>query len=178
MLSLYTRSLLTLIARIGEICDHPKHELPIPHVARWLAQGFTMMSEMWDKDSVTIKRMLHVEAKRMRPFTSDDEHRMDRADNKVFEHLKDIVHTAIELDQMMMCSKAIFQIHWRDQSQNPGQLVRWNPEVMEADGWEHDLSKKSRVRFYVSPILYKTGSADGQGYDSQMVLAKGKVICD
>jgi hypothetical protein len=167
--------LLILIARAGDMEGRSEAIAPI---ARWLAEGSTMMSEMWDKDTIDIKRMLHTETKRLRPFIADHQTRTDRIDKKVSDHLKGIIGSAIELDQMMMCSKAIFQIHWRDRSQKPGHLERWNPEAMEAVAWEHEPSPKRRVRFYASPILYKAGTADGQRYDSSMVLAKGTVICD
>jgi hypothetical protein len=159
--------------------ENPSENKPsIAYIAKWLAQGATMMSQLWKKDSTAVKRMVHTEAKRLRPFASDHRFKLDRVDKKVSDQLSDIISSAIELDQMMMSSKAVFMIHWRDQSQKPGPLERWNPEVMEAEAYEQDLSEKSRVKLRLSPILYKVGTADGQNYDSRMVLAKSTVVCD
>ncbi|KAH7197019.1 uncharacterized protein B0J16DRAFT_390893 [Fusarium flagelliforme] len=168
----------SLIARIRGIDGHSEHELSIAHITRWLAQGSTMLSEMWEEDANAIKHMVRTEAKRLRPFTSDLQLRTDRTDKKISDQLRDIFNSAIELDRMMMCSRAVFLIEWRDLSQNPGSPQRWNPEVMEAEAWEQDPSQKSRVKLRLSPILYKFGTADGQNYDSRMVLAKSQVVCD
>nr|CEG05045.1 unnamed protein product [Fusarium clavum] len=168
----------SLIGRMGAVENPSENKPSIAYIAKWLAQGATMMSQLWKKDSTAVKRMVHTEAKRLRPFASDHRFKLDRVDKKVSDQLSDIISSAIELDQMMMSSKAVFMIHWRDQSQKPGPLERWNPEVMEAEAYEQDLSEKSRVKLRLSPILYKVGTADGQNYDSRMVLAKSTVVCD
>lgn len=136
------------------------------------------MNQLWEKDSTAVKRMVHNEAKCLRPFASNHRFRLDRVDKKISDQLSDIIGSAIELDEMMMRSKAVFMIHWRDQSQELGSLERWNPKVMEAEAYEQDLSEKSHVKLRVSPTLYKAGTADGQNYDSRMVLAKSAVVCD
>ena len=163
---------------MGAAGDHPDNKPSIAHIAKWLAQGATMMSQLWKKDSAAVKRMVHTEAKRLRPFASDHRFKVDRVDKKVSDQLADIISSAIELDQMMMSSKAVFMIHWRDLSQKPGHPERWNSEVMEAEAYEQDLSAKSHVKLRVSPTLYKVGTADGQNYDFRMVLAKSTVVCD
>ena len=170
--------LLTLIERMGAVEKHSNDKPSIAYTAKWLAQGAAMMSQLWKKDSTAVKRMVHTEAKRLRPFASDHRSRLDRVDKKVSDLLSDIISSTIELDQMMMSSKAVFILHWRDQSQKPGHPERWNPEVMEAEAYEQELSEKSRVKLRLSPTLYKVGTADGQNYDSVMILAKGKVVCD
>ncbi|RBR23660.1 uncharacterized protein FIESC28_03589 [Fusarium coffeatum] len=168
----------SLIGRMGAVEKHSNDKSSIAYIAKWLAQGAAMMNQLWEKDSTAIKRMVHDEAKRLRPFASNHRFRLDRVDKKISDQLSDIIGSAIELDQMMMRSKAVFMIHWRDRSQEMGPLERWNPEVMEAEAYEQDLSEKSRVKLRLSPTLYKVGTADGQNYDSRMVLAKSAVVCD
>ena len=157
---------------------HSDNEPSVARIAKWLAQGATMIGQLWDKDDAAIKRMVHTETKRLLPFVSDHQSKVDRAYKKISDQLSDIICSAVELDQMMMCSKAVFQVRWLDQSQKPGPLGRWNPEVMEAEAYKQDLSEKSRVKFRLSPIVYKAGTADGRNYDSRMVLVKGRVVCD
>ena len=137
-----------------------------------------MMGKVWDEDTNIFKHMMRTEVKRLRPFASDRQSRADRTGKKILDQLRDIINSAIELDKMMMCSRVVFLIDWWDTSQNPRSLQRWNPEVMEAEAWEKDLSQKSHVKLRLSPILYKFGTADGQNYDTRMVLAKSGVVCD
>jgi hypothetical protein len=137
-----------------------------------------MMSKLWDKDHAVLQRLVNVEAKCLRPFYSGGQPRNDRSEKSILDQLRGIMDSAIELDKMMMCSKAIFQVHWRDRSQKPDLTQRYNKDVMVSEAYENDLSPKSRVRFYISPVLYKVGTADGQSYDSRMVLAKGVVVCE
>ena len=69
-----------------------------------------MMGEIWDKDINAFNHMMHTEVKRLRPFASDRQSRADRTDKKISDQLRDIIDSAIELDKMMMCSKAIFLV--------------------------------------------------------------------
>ncbi|KAM0216643.1 hypothetical protein ACHAPA_007593 [Fusarium lateritium] len=167
-----------IIDRTTEIENAPDYELSVSHVARWLAQGSTMMSKFWDNDHTVLQRLVYIEAKCLRPFFSSGESRADRSEEKIIDQLRGIMNSAIEIDKMMMCSKAIFQVHWRDQSQNPSLTQRYNKDVMECEAYENNLSPKSRVRFFISPALYKFGTADGQSYSSAMVVAKAIVVCE
>lgn len=49
---------------------------------------------------------------------------------------------------------------------------------MEAVGYETELSSESIVKMVISPFLYKAGNADGQNYESSMLLIKADVVCD
>jgi hypothetical protein len=169
---------LTLKARLGDGINIPNCDDPIAHAARWLAQGSVMMSKLWERDDRVIRRLVLAEAKLLRPFHSTSQSTTDRCDRKVTDQLRDILNSAIELDQMMMCSRAIFQIHWQDKSQSLSTLGMLNEDVMHSEASAKELSPKSRVIFYISPIVYKAGTADGQGYHSRMVLAKATVVCD
>ncbi|RKL33576.1 hypothetical protein BFJ72_g9800 [Fusarium proliferatum] len=167
-----------IISRVGDGISIPNCDDPIAHTARWLAQGSVMMSNLWERDDRGMRRLVLAEAKRLRPFHSTPQSTADRCDKKVTDQLRDILGTAIELDQMMMGSKAIFLTHWRDQSQNHSPAEMWNEGAMDSEACTNALSPKSRVIFFISPILRKVGTADGQRYNSNMVLAKGLVVCD
>ncbi|KAF9761345.1 hypothetical protein IL306_003856 [Fusarium sp. DS 682] len=174
----YLLALLTLEARIRDSGNPRNNETSVAHAAKWLAQGSIMMSRLWENDNIRIRHLVHNETRRLRTFHPAQQSRTDRAEKRIFDQLKDIVDSAIVLNKMMMCSKAIFQVHWRDQSQKPGGHQRWNEDAMVAEAYTNDLSPKSRVMFSISPILHKVGTADGQRYNSRMVLAKGVVVCN
>ncbi|KAF5561107.1 hypothetical protein FNAPI_3847 [Fusarium napiforme] len=167
-----------LKARIGDGINIPSSDDPVAYAARWLAQGSAMMGSLWERDDRGFRRLVLAEAKLLRPFYSTHQSLADRCDRKVTDQLRDILNSAIELDEMMMRSKAIFQVHWRDRSQSPNSAARWNGNVMDSVASTKALSPRSRVVFFISPVVYKTGTADGQKYDSQMVLAKASVVCD
>ncbi|RKK72780.1 hypothetical protein BFJ69_g9873 [Fusarium oxysporum] len=167
-----------IISRVGDGINIPNCDDPIAHAARWLAQGSVMMCNLWERDDRGIRRLVLAEAKRLRPFHSTHQSTADRCDRKVVDQLREILGSAIELDQMMMRSKAIFQIHWRDESQSLSTAEMWNEDVMDSEASTKILSPKSRVIFFISPIVYKAGTADGQRYNSRMVLAKASVVCN
>ncbi|KAF4951136.1 hypothetical protein FGADI_7751 [Fusarium gaditjirri] len=167
-----------IISRIGDGISIPNSDDPVAYAARWLAQGSAMMSNLWERDDRSIRRLVLAENKLLWPFYSTSHYMADRCDRKVVDLLREILGSAIELDQMMMRSKAIFQIHWRDQSQSLSTAEVWNEDVMDSVASTKTLSPKSRVIFFISPIVYKAGTADGQRYNSQMVLAKASVVCN
>ncbi|KAF5235488.1 hypothetical protein FANTH_11712 [Fusarium anthophilum] len=167
-----------IINLVGDSESMLNTETSIAHAARWLAQGSDMFNKLWESDDRLSKRLILAEAKRLRPFYPARLFTTDRCDKQVTDQLRGIIHTAIDLDKMMMRSKAIFKVHWRDQSQKPCGHQVWNEDVMDAEASESVLSTRSRVLFLISPILHKVGTADGQRYDSQMVLAKASVVCD
>ncbi|KAF5972606.1 hypothetical protein FCOIX_9246 [Fusarium coicis] len=167
-----------IITRIGDVINIPNSDDPVAYAARWLAQGSALMGSLWERDDRGFRRLVLAEAKLLRPFHSTHQSMADRCDRKVTDQLREILNSAIELDEMMMRSKAIFQVHWRDRSQSLNSATMWNQNIMDSVASKKTLSPKSRVVFFVSPVVYKTGTADGQRYDSQMVLAKASVVCD
>lgn len=97
---------------------------------------------------------------------------------RVRDEISVIIDCAVELDQMLMCSKALFQIHWKDHCQDHTKRQRYNPNVMDAISYDTELSEQSIVKMVISPFLYKAGNADGQNYESSMLLIKATVVCD
>ncbi|KAM6531676.1 hypothetical protein FSOLCH5_001130 [Fusarium solani] len=92
--------------------------------------------------------------------------------------MKAILKSALELDQMLMSSRALFLVRWPDTRQDTSELLAFDEALMEAVAWEREVSPKSVVELIVSPSLVKLGNADGQNYDKHIVLAKGSVVCN
>ncbi|RTE70991.1 hypothetical protein BHE90_014612 [Fusarium euwallaceae] len=166
-----------LIDRIGQE-DSQEQPPACQQAARWFAQGSSMLNRFWGSDMKCVRSLTNTETKRLRPFFSSPSASFDRTDKRVWDEIKAIIKCAVELDQIFMCSKAIFQIHWRDDSQKPSMRQRFNSDIMHAVCYEKDLSPKSMVQFFISPFLYKAGNADGQNYECRMLLTKGSVVCD
>ncbi|KLO79447.1 uncharacterized protein LW93_2816 [Fusarium fujikuroi] len=89
--------------------------------------------------------------------------------------MKAIIDTALELDEMLMNSKAIFTIRRPESDGSKNQ--RFDATEMEAFIQGKDLSSKTVVEFAISPMLIKMGNADGCNYDSRMVVCKSLVVC-
>lgn len=125
-----------------------------------------------------VKRLVDTEIEFLKPFFIHRQTRNNRTDKKVNEQLTDIINSAIELDKMIMCSKAILTIQWSVPSNRSSSIVRFDQEFMHCCRRESQPSPKTRVKFVMSPFLYKSGTADGQNYDTAMVLAKAVVVCN
>ncbi|KAM0424776.1 hypothetical protein ACHAPT_010086 [Fusarium lateritium] len=168
-----------IINRINASDDDPgAPTYPIQQAARWFVQGSSILNQLWGSQPQHLADLINAETQLLRPFFLPRHASLDGQDKKVREELKAIMEVAVEIDQMLMCSKAIFQIHWNDACQNPSKSQRFNSEVMDALCHERVLSPESRVTMVVSPMLFKIGNADGQNYDSRMLLAKATVVCE
>lgn len=137
-----------------------------------------MLNHLWGDDQEAVRALVNEETRRLRPFFPVQHKSFDRTEKKVWDEIKAITEEAIELDQIFMSSKAIFQVHWKDESQNPSMRHRFNSEAMDAVCHNKDLSPGSMVIMILSPFLYKLGNADGQNYDCRMLLAKASVVCN
>ncbi|KAH7273993.1 hypothetical protein B0J15DRAFT_541926 [Fusarium solani] len=157
--------------------DAQKHRQICQQAARWLAQGSGILNQLWGCESGGARALANIETKRLMPFLSAQNSNSDRA-QKVSDEIRVIVECAVELDQIFMCSKALFQIHWKDHGQDHSKRQRYNSSIMEAVGYETELSSESIVKMVISPFLYKAGNADGQNYESSMLLIKADVVCD
>jgi hypothetical protein len=89
--------------------------------------------------------------------------------------MKGIIEAAMELDEMLMSSKAIFTVCWPEI--NSPKRQRFNTTEMEAFVRGKYLTSKTVVEFAISPLLIKMGNADGCNYDSRMVVCKSLVVC-
>lgn len=145
--------------------------------ARWLAQGSGILNQLWGREPQGIKALADIETRRLMAFLPGQNIGPDGA-IKVRDQISAIIECAVELDQMLMCSKALFQTHWKDQCQGPSKPQRFNPSTMDALYSEKELSSENVVEIVVSPFLSKAGNADGQNYECSMVLAKATVVCD
>ncbi|KAF5617448.1 hypothetical protein F52700_12643 [Fusarium sp. NRRL 52700] len=156
----------------------PDYLTTLAHAARSFSQVSAMFSKLWDDNNEFIKELISHETRLLRPFILRGSTRVSRSEKKINEQLTDIVQCAIELDKMMMCSKAYFRIMWNLPGKKSPTNVRYDNKFMESGIYEVKLGSKSRVKFFISPILFKTGTADGQKYDTMNVLAKASVVCN
>ncbi|KAF5531843.1 hypothetical protein FNAPI_13120 [Fusarium napiforme] len=134
--------------------DKPSGRGPtLRHVARWAAQGAALFGHFFLKAFVTFPK--------------------DKPSADLLQEMKTIIDAALELDEMLMNSKAIFTVHRPESDGSKNQ--RFDATRMDAFIQGKDLSSKTVVEFAISPMLIKMGNADGCNYGSCMVVCKSLV---
>ncbi|KAL6834057.1 hypothetical protein J3E69DRAFT_376945 [Trichoderma sp. SZMC 28015] len=90
--------------------------------------------------------------------------------------IKKLIAKTAELHSIMMKSKAIFLVQWIGEYDGK-ELVPFDQTKMSSlqYGDEFDASN-SFVKFVEAPGLVKIGNADGEQFDTQMVLCESQVI--
>lgn len=144
----------------------------------WLSQGRAIIDHLWDADEEAQQRLLLQELHYLNPFLESRARGSELLHGTIKDQLAVIMQDALELDQILMSSKAVFLIKWHYTSQSDDGAMRFDSETMNAADWEADISSSSSVRLFVSPALIKVGNADGENYDRHIVLAKASVVCD
>ncbi|KAJ4131117.1 hypothetical protein NW768_006659 [Fusarium equiseti] len=162
-----------LVARAPEV-DGSKHpSLSARHVARWSAQGAALFGHFFERDQKALNHLASEEIDKLKSFCRPSS---KKPTTDFLQDMKTIIRNALDLDEMLMNSRAIFTVRWCDNGQS--ETLRFDETRMEASAHNKDLSPKSAVEFEISPMLIKTGNADGGNYDSFMILCKASVVCD
>ncbi|KAF5663105.1 hypothetical protein FHETE_7672 [Fusarium heterosporum] len=162
------------LIELASVADEPGHSGPsIRHVARWSAQGASLFVHFLGRDSKVFKQLLIDETKKLGSFCKIVSR---ESETGLLLEMKGILETALDLDDMLMSSKAIFWVHWALVEQSdPAHYIA---NEMEAVAYSKELTPKTSVKFEVSPMLVKMGNADGCNYGSSMVLSKALVVCE
>ncbi|KAF5001282.1 hypothetical protein FGRMN_1127 [Fusarium graminum] len=145
----------------------------VRHVARWSAQGASLFVHLLGRDQKVFKRLVMDEAKKLRSFCDIGS---KESEDELLREMKGILETALNLDDMLMSSKAIFHIRWA--VTEGSKQTRYMADKMQAVAYNKDLTPKTVVEFDIAPMLIKIGNADGCNYDSSMLLAKALVVCE
>ncbi|KAF5537427.1 hypothetical protein FMEXI_9883 [Fusarium mexicanum] len=140
------------------------------HVARWAAQGAALFGHFFLRNEQALRTRAACEVEGLKAFLAFPK---DKSSSDLFQEMKTIIDTALELDEMLMNSKAIFTICRPEGDGSKNQ--RFDATEMEAFIQGKDLSSKTVVEFAISPMLIKMGNADGCNYDSRMVVCKSLV---
>ncbi|UKZ77422.1 hypothetical protein TrVFT333_005143 [Trichoderma virens FT-333] len=107
-----------------------------------------------------------------RPFLPDS--RLERESFKI--EIETMITKAAELHSMMMKSKAIFLVEWNGDDDGE-QLAPYDPKYMTSVQYVRDAdTSNSFVKFVEAPGLVKIGNADGENFDTSMVLCEASVI--
>ncbi|EFY90830.1 hypothetical protein J3458_002968 [Metarhizium acridum] len=148
----------------------------IAAVYDWLQSGWPIakpvtpdsVNELLRKDCEKIYQMIHGKDGRER---SDS-----RAESR--EELRDILSLALELDDMIMTSRAMVTVVWPNEipELNAGIHTAYCESYMELVEGDREPGENVGLTLSVTPILLKKGNARGTNYESQIVLVKGDVV--
>ncbi|KAF7537726.1 hypothetical protein G7Z17_g12788 [Cylindrodendrum hubeiense] len=167
--------------KIAHLRAQERNNSPGPFVQRvagWHAQASLVLEDLWDYDEKELHDLITIETHRLRPFWSAQSVSPDISECRTLGEMKEILEGALELDSMLMGSKAIFTPSWTCDYWEADGKLRYNSDAMEVLASDHMISEHSLVVFFTSPALYKMGNANGQNYDSRVALIKASVVCD
>lgn len=147
-------------------------------LARWRAQGSALFEELRDSNEKQLNDVISAETRLLELFWSEKPGSPNRSEVKTWDEMKGILEGALELDRLLMGSKAIFKAAWEHDLWRAAEARHYHPYNMEVVASNHPISARSPVIFFTSPVLFKIGNADGQNYDNFVVLVKASVVCD
>ncbi|EMT61599.1 hypothetical protein FOC4_g10014664 [Fusarium odoratissimum] len=138
------------------------------------AAFLALFGHFFGRDQHAFRREARSEVDRLKLFCNIT---ADKSGTDLHQEMKAILEAALDLDEMLMSSKAIFLVRWPQDGQSKT-LQRFDANQMESLAHTNELSSKTIVRFFISPMLIKIGNADGCNYDSEMTLCKATVACE
>ncbi|KAI1032146.1 hypothetical protein LB504_000618 [Fusarium proliferatum] len=144
------------------------------NVARWFAQGTALFGHFFGRDQDAFRREARLEVEGLKQFCNIT---ADKSGTDFHQEMKAILKAALDLDEMLMSSKAIFPVRWPQDGQSET-LQHFDTNQMESLVHTKEPSPKTIIRFHISPMLIKLGNADGNNYDSEMTLCKATVACE
>ncbi|KAL6403459.1 hypothetical protein AUP68_12809 [Ilyonectria robusta] len=165
-----------MMGRASKKFQHPASFFQ--RLARWRAQGSALFDELWNGNEKQLNDVIAAELRLLEPFWVENPGSPNTSEVKTRDEMKGILEGALELDRLLMGSKAIFEVVWEQELWRETDALQYNPYNMEVVASNHPISAHSPVVFFTSPVLYKMGNADGQNYDSFVVLVKASVVCD
>lgn len=169
----FNTSNIDFLARAPEVDGPKRPSLSARHVARWSAQGAALFGRFFERDQNTLNRLAIEEIDKLKSFCNISSKKTTRG---FLRDMKSIMEAALDLDEMLMNSRALFSVRWCENVQS--EPLRFDEARMEVSAYNKDLSSQSAVEFEISPMLVKVGNADGCNYHSYMVLCKASVVCE
>ncbi|RGP77336.1 hypothetical protein FLONG3_4571 [Fusarium longipes] len=153
--------------------DRPSRSGPtMRHVAKWTAQGTGLLIHFHGRDRKAPSKLASNALDRLEDVCNIA---ADVSGTDFLQEMKSIMENALDIDEMLMGSMAIFSILWPSTGKQKN--LRYDADGMEVVAHTGELSPNTAVAFIISPLLLKMGNADGRNYDSEMILCKASVVC-
>ncbi|KAL7936289.1 hypothetical protein V8C35DRAFT_278499 [Trichoderma chlorosporum] len=131
--------------------------------------------DLADEDHICLaamKILIDKTMEKLKPFMPDSE----------TEHFKDgiekLIKQAADLHFIMMKSKAIFLAQWFGDADGKQFATFDQTKMVSLQYGGSDGTSHSLVKFVAAPALVKIGNADGEKFDTSMVLCESSVILE
>ncbi|OHE92392.1 hypothetical protein CORC01_12319 [Colletotrichum orchidophilum] len=149
------------------------------NLIHWKGETGQMIGLMIGVDETELRKVVRMERAAFSKFIPKVGSDYPAKCKKLGKGLSKIFDNALQLQATFMASKAHFYLDRpREQVMGDG-CIHFDSGSMTAEGWEKEpLGDGSTVLLNISPALVKVGTADGHHYDSRLLLAKARVICD
>ncbi|KAF4781819.1 hypothetical protein HER10_EVM0003683 [Colletotrichum scovillei] len=170
-------SFITCFEELVAVCD--RKQLDPTKLLRCKAEVGEMINRIIGVDHTELSTVTQIEITAFINFIpkrcSDHQAKYE----KLQKNMCKIFNDALELRAIFMASQAHFYTSWDYMQVADLPPIHFDDKYMEAEGWEREpLGDGNIVLCNISPALVKVGTADGDSYDSDLLLVKARVVCD
>ena len=100
---------IDFLAQAPETVNSKRPSLSVQHVARWSAQGAALLGHFIGRDQRALKCLANNELDKLKSFCDLSS---KKPTTDFLQEIKKVVGTALDLDEMLMSSRAIFTVRW------------------------------------------------------------------
>ncbi|KAK1532232.1 uncharacterized protein CCOS01_04215 [Colletotrichum costaricense] len=169
-------SFITCFEKLLALCN--RRQLDPTKILHGKAEIGEMINQMIGVDQAEMLRVVQMEMVAFFRFVPNECPDYKAKNEKLERYILKIFDDAVQLRGIFMASRAYFYPKWYKEMAG-GARIRFDDKSMEAEGWEKEpLGDGNIVLCNISPGLVKVGTADGNSYDSDLLLVKARVVCD
>ncbi|KAK0381335.1 hypothetical protein CLIM01_01304 [Colletotrichum limetticola] len=169
-------SFITCFEKLLALCN--RRQLDPTKILHGKAEIGEMINQMIGVDQAEMLRVVQMEMVAFFIFVPNECPDYEAKNKKLEKYILKIFDDAVQLRGIFMASRAYFYPKWYKKMAG-GARIRFDDKSMEAEGWEKEpLGDGNIVLCNISPGLVKVGTADGNSYDSDLLLVKARVVCD
>ncbi|KXH62516.1 hypothetical protein CNYM01_01727 [Colletotrichum nymphaeae SA-01] len=169
-------SFITCFEKLIALCN--RRQLNPTKLLHGKAEIGETINQMVGVDQAEMLRVVQMEMVAFVIFIPNECPNYKAKNEKLEKYILKIFDDAVQLRGIFMASKAYFYPRWYKDKAG-GARIRFDDKSMEAEGWEKEpLGDGNIVLCNISPGLVKVGTADGDSYDSDLLLVKARVVCD
>jgi len=141
----------------------------------WRRQGAKLIGKYELRDVENFQKLVATQVRGLEPFM----HATDGDEKKALQKcLEEIFVDALKLAHIFRTSQQIFTVSVVPRTYPDGTERHFDSDVMQVENcWSSAKpGPRSKVMLAISPMLTKTGDANGKNFDSFEVLAKPRVV--
>jgi hypothetical protein len=140
--------------------------------SKWISDGRQQFEELiQERDRGQLKELSSMSLPHLAGLIRNSSAKPE-AVHQVDDDLQKIFASAIELEEMMLSSRAYYDVTWLGWDSGSPVQSGFDPDFVERLSLDRVLKDSNSPCLMLSPALIKCGNADGQHYDEHIVLVK------